>query len=211
MKRLLHNLKLYGSAFFSRKYSWGFIKELNENIFFLQDPFGDEPHRARHDEALKFLLQHAEHAHPRLLYFLKSHKALNPHAIIEALPYFGRPESIPLLKDILYMWHENLVDTAADALAQHPDNRAFVVLLDALSLPRDESVIAAADGLLTRGNSDACPELLKHLHHENPEVRFHVIQAAVELDCLDKEELKKIAENDPDDDIKNLIKDFVAT
>lgn len=179
-------------------------EELERQIHFLQDPFGDEAHQREQERAVQYLLSHADQAHPRLLELLQSQQAANPFAIIEVLPRFGRPESVPVLAQILERGPQNASQAAAEALARHPLDSAQTMLLAALSLPAPEAVIAAADGLLSRGDLAACPALLQSSSHPDPLVRYHVIQAAGSLDCLAEDQLAAIARDDPDEDVKEL-------
>lgn len=75
-----------------------FKNELESHIHFVQSPYGDSLHSIRAEQALQFLLEHANEAYPRLLELISSNRASNPLALIEALPRFGRAESIPVLE-----------------------------------------------------------------------------------------------------------------
>ena len=48
------------------------MDELEQHIFLLQDPFGDEAHRLGQEQAVQYLLAHSEQAHPHLLELLVS-------------------------------------------------------------------------------------------------------------------------------------------
>lgn len=188
----------------SRRHSSEFMNELESNIHFLQDPFGDPTHLIRAEQALQFLLDHADEAYPRLLELIESNRASNPIALIEALPRFGRPESIPILEEILAQGQGTSSSAAAVALARHPQVGAREALLRGLTFPKAESVVAAADGLLSRGDRTVCKELLKHLNPADSTVRYHSIQAAWRLGCLSPEELTRMANDDPDNDIREM-------
>ena len=183
--------------------------EMEMHLHFLQDPLADEPHVLGAAQALQFLLEHQDQAYPVLLRLLKNHRASNPIAIIEALPKFGRPESIPVLEQILRQGGELLCRAAAAALAQHPMDSAYKALVRGLRLVSAESVIASSDGLMARRNPAACPELLERISDANDNVRFHVIQAAASLGCLSREKLTFITKNDPDVEIRNLASAFL--
>ena len=180
------------------------LANLERAIEDLQDPFGDEQHLRLQERAVLYLIEHAEDAHPRLLRLLEDNKAANPFAVVEALPRFGRPESVPVLENILRHGSESLSQAAGEALARHPLSGAQEVLLRALTDPRDATVIAAADGLMSRGNPQACGELVKVLEHRNPLVRYRVVQAAGVLGCLEEGELRRIGRDDSDEDIREL-------
>lgn len=181
-----------------------FLEELESNIHFLQDPSGDPPNSQRAKQALEFLLEHADEAHPRLVALIKSQQATNPPSIIDALPRFGRVESIPVLEETLTQAKQTLSEVAALALARHPHPDAREALLRGLSSSRMESIRAAADGLMLRGDRSVCEELSRHLDHADSTVRYHVIQAAAHLGCLSLEALTKIGNEDADKDIRGL-------
>jgi HEAT repeat protein len=181
------------------------MDELEIQIRQLQHRSGDPIHRSGVAGALDYLLARADEAHPRLLRLLTSHRANNPAAIIDALPRFGREESLPVLAEILGSDStETILGVAASALARHPHEEGFKILVRGLTLPRAAAVIAAADGLYTRGDRRACVELAKHLQAGDANVRYHVVQAAAHLGCLGEEELRAIAAQDSDADIRTL-------
>jgi HEAT repeat protein len=188
----------------SRRHSSEFLDELESNIHFMQDPFGDAPHLSRAEQALEFLLEHADESYPRLLELLKFDRASNPIALIEALPRFARPDSIPVLEEILAQGQGISCEAAAEALARHQHDGARDALVRALTFPKAESVVAAADGLMSRGDPTVCAELVKHLNHGDATVRYHVIKAAWHLGCLSKDALTQVANDDPDSDIREL-------
>ncbi|MFY9608512.1 MAG: HEAT repeat domain-containing protein [Blastocatellia bacterium] len=196
LKRVLSKL--------SRRHSSEFSDELESNIHFMQDPLGDPLHLQRAEQALEFLLDHAEEAYPRLLELIKSNRASNPIALIEAFPRFGRPESIPVLEEILARGQGTATGAASLSLARHPQDSARQALIRALTFPKAESVVAAADGLMSRGDRTACAELVKHLNRVDSTVRYHVIQAASRLGCLSSEALTRISNDDPDSDIRQM-------
>ena len=191
-------------SMFSRRQSSESMNEIESNIHFLQDPFGDPAHSARAGQALEFLLEHADEAHPRLLELLKSNRASNPPALIEALPRFGRAESIPVLEEILDYGQGSMTGVASLALARHPHDGAREALVRALASAKAESVAAAADGLMSRGDSSVCPELVKHLDQGDSIARYHVIQAAMHLGCLSPDALTRLANDDPDTNVRKL-------
>jgi HEAT repeat protein len=178
--------------------------ELERAILLLQDPFGDEPHSREQEGAVRYLLAHPEAAHPLLLELLRSHRATNPYAVLEALPRFGLPESVPVLNDVLESGPENLSGAAADALARHPLPAAYEALVRALRHPVNAVVVAAAAGLMTRGDTAACPALREVVGHADPVVRYHAVQAAGRLGCLDRDTLAALARRDRDQDVREL-------
>ena len=158
--------------------------ELERSILFLQGPLGDGPHQREYLQAVQYLLDHAAQAHSRLLGLLKSERATNPYAVIEILPRFGLQESVPILAELMARGPTNLCQASAQALAVHPLDDAREALIRGLSLARKDVVIAAADGLMSRRDAMACSALKKLLTHPDPDLRYHVIQAAGSLSCL---------------------------
>ena len=146
LKRMLSKL--------SRRHSSEFSDELESNIHFMQDPLGDPLHLQRAEQALEFLLDHADEAYPRLLELIKSNRASNPIALIEAFSRFGRPESIPVLEEIVARGQGTAIGAASLSLARHPQDSARQALIRALTFPKAESVVAAADGLMSAGRSN---------------------------------------------------------
>ena len=178
--------------------------ELERAILFLQDPLGDEPHQTVHLQAAQYLLDHSANAHPRLIALLQSNRATNPYAVIEILPRFALSESLPILEQLMVYGPKNLSQAAAQALATHPLKSAREALLRGLNLSDQETIISAADGLMTRGDPSACSGLQKVLTHSDPAVRYHVIQAAGSLGCLKREALSAVARDDLSEGIREL-------
>lgn len=179
--------------------------ELESHLRFLMDPFGDEPHRRQREQSVAYLLAHAAEAYPRLLAALRANPAaLNAASIIEVLPLFGRPESVPMLEDVLARASDPTAAAAGDALGRHPGDEARAALLRALTSPRPEAVSAAADGLMVRGDRSACPALAAVLGHADPVVRYHAVRAAAALGCLTPERLEALEREDPDPDVRSL-------
>jgi HEAT repeat protein len=180
------------------------MDELESQIHLLQHPSGDAFHAREADRALDYLLEHADEAYPRLLRLLKTHRASNPAAIVDALPRFGRAESVPVLSDILARGTETLRAAAASALARQPEEAAFQALVRALALPEPAAAIAAADALLDRRDTRAGGALAPRLRASDANVRYHAVQAAAGLGCLEAGELRALATGDPDADIRAL-------
>src|SRR5260370_10493438 len=133
--------------------------QLEASIAFLNDPIGDESHRARSRRALSYLLANADKAHPLLLLELETKPPEAQLAVIEALPLFGRSESIGTLEQLLLEGSDIVSWTAGQALGGHPLPTAREVLSHALSSARRESVIGALGGLTRRGEHSACDSL----------------------------------------------------
>jgi HEAT repeat protein len=179
-------------------------EQLALNIQLLQDPSGDEHHRRQHGRALEYLLVHADQSHALLLALLEEGRVANPHALVEALPHFGRPESVPVLAAMLERGPTSLRAAAARALADHPREQALAALLGGLTSADPETTAAAANGLLLRQDPAACPALRASLDHADRVVRHQVVQAAVRLGCLDEAMLATIARDDSDEEVRAL-------
>jgi HEAT repeat protein len=184
--------------------------EIERAILVLQSPFGDAPDLREHARIVQFLLEHADRAHPRLLDLLRSGQAANPYAVIEILPRFARPESIPVLEQLAGRDPQNLASAAALALATHPLDDARQALLRGLTASREGTVIAVADALMTRRDPSACGKLSEALGHPNDGARYHTIQAAASLGCLKPEALSAIASGDASEAIRELARRLAA-
>lgn len=190
-------------------------EELQRRVRAIQTPFGDESHIRQRETALGWLLAHRDLAHPILLDLLQSGRATNRKAIMMAIARFGQPESVALLKQAL-MAGDETAWTAGAALAAHPASEALEALRIALQSEQTVVVIATADALLARGDPGACTALkaaLDDLHNKvqsTDEMRYHIIQAAGALGCLNTETLAHLAELDSDNDIRSLAADLLA-
>ncbi|MBD1848163.1 HEAT repeat domain-containing protein [Cyanobacteria bacterium FACHB-63] len=180
--------------------------KLDTAIQCLLAPYGNSGNRRDRDRALQYLLDHADDAHPKLLALLEQVDTgtyLTP--VVMALPYFGRSESIPVLEKVMQTASEALSLSAGEALAQHPLPTAMNALIRGLTQSHsNKTMIAAADGLMTRGDQSCCPLLLKMIYHPDREVRYHVLQAAGQLNCLSQQQLQSIADNDSEPVIRDL-------
>jgi HEAT repeat protein len=180
--------------------------ELDRHLGFLLSPFGDAPSCRQREQSLQYLLAHAEQAHPRLLDLLEGNPAaLQAPAILEALPRFGRAESVPMLERLLVRGEELVSRAAGRALGLHPAPEALAALLRGLRSPLPETVIAAADGLLVRRDRAAGEPLLGLMGHPDPVVRYHVLQAAGGLGGLSPAELDRLQVRETDADVRGLL------
>ncbi|SRR5216683_3079731 len=178
--------------------------ELEQNIRALLSSRGHEADRREHDRALAFLLAHPDEAHPRLLALLDPQSAAVPVAAVNALPLFGLADSVPVLEKLMREGAELISISAGQALGRHSRPEALEALLRGLEDGREETKVAALDGLMTRGDNSVCPVLQKLLDHSSYEVRYHAVKAAGKLRCLTSENLKQIAANDNERDIREL-------
>ena len=106
----------------------------------------------------RFLLAHADsEAHPRLLALIDP-SGYVPVAAVNALPLFERAESIPALERLMREGAELISMSAGQALGQHPLPEALEALL-AYDDNREETKVAAIDGLMTRGDKSVCKSL----------------------------------------------------
>jgi HEAT repeat protein len=181
--------------------------DLEWHLQVLTSPFGGEPHRRERDRSLEYLIAHAEEAHPRLLAMLRANpEALDAPALIEVLPAFARPESVPVLEALLSARRERTVSAAGEALGRHPSTEARDVLLQGLSSANTPTIDAAADGLMIRGDATACERLTALVGHPNPNTRYHVIRAAGALRCLGADVLSDLERREPDPDVRDLVR-----
>lgn len=188
--------------------------ELQRRVRAIQTPFGDEPHLRQREAALDWLLAHSDLAHPVLLDLLQSGRATNRKAMMMAIARFGRLESVVVLQQAL-MAGDEAAWTAGAALAAHPAPEALDVLFSALQSEQSIVVIAAADAVMARADRRACATLkvalnqLDNATRLSDAMRYHIVQAAGSLGCLDSEFLAYLATSDPDDDIRTLAADFL--
>lgn len=109
---------------------------------------GGGGHERDRRRAEQVLLEHPIDAHAELLALLEDPPpgaALS--AILDVLPRFGNPASIPALARLLRDPSEPVALGAARALARHPSPEA----LEALRAARSDAPAAAAYGLELRG------------------------------------------------------------
>jgi HEAT repeat protein len=181
------------------------VSDLELNIQTLLAPYGHAGNQRDRERALAYLLAHADEAHPRLLDLLDpASTCLNPVAVIDALPAFSRPESIPVLEKVMETATEAVSLNAGQALARHPHREAAEALTRGLRSQRSDAVISAADGLLTRGEKSSCAALIEAMVHSEREIRYRVLQAAGGLGCLTSAQLQHVAKNEPEQMIRDL-------
>jgi HEAT repeat protein len=178
--------------------------DLDGQLRMALNPVGGDAEGRIRERAIQYLLQHAGAAYPRLIGALESAPfGLNAPALMELLPRFKRPESIPILARILASGQESVARAAGQALGYTEGDEAEQVLTEALSSSNPETVIGAADGFFIRGEKTPCPALLKAVRHSDANVRYHVLQAALRLECLDAEEREHLL-HDADPSIRQL-------
>ena len=155
--------------------------EIDRKIEVLLFPSGDSQFRGAREEALAYLLEHADEAHPRLLALVEgSSPSL---AVLAALPRFGRIDSVPALEKMLRGAPDPTTVVAGQALGQHPRPEARAALERALEDPRSQVVASAAEGLALRGERASCPALEVALSHPDPDVRERVRAAMARIGC----------------------------
>lgn len=184
--------------------------ELEQQIRALVSPGGHEADQRDRDRALAYLLAHANEAHRRLLPLLDPQAGYIPVAVVNAMPLFGRPESVPVLEKLMREGAELISMSAGQALGRHPQPESLAALLRGLEDNRDETKVAALDGLMTRGDKSVCPAVQHMLDHSSYEVRYHAVNAAAHLGCLNSENLRHIAENDNEQDIRDLASTLIS-
>ena len=177
---------------------------MEQQIRALVSPGGHEADQRARDRALGFLLEDADEAHPQLLALIDRPAGYVPVSVVNALPLFGRPESVPVLERLMLEGMELISMSAGQALARHPDPESLAALLRGLADNRDVAKVAALDGLRTRGDKTSCSAVQHLLDHDSYEVRYHAVNAAAHLGCLNAEALRNIAANDSEKDIREL-------
>lgn len=186
------------------------MTELELNLARALNPIGGDADLRERQRGIDYLLANPAEAYPPLFRDLDHNpEALDAPAVIDLLSRFGRPESIPLLQKILALGNEYSARPAGLALGRMPQKEAALALTDALSSPNSETVIAAARGLLARGEHSACAPLRKAMRHPLDTVRYHVVDALAKLNCLDAADRKDL-EKDPAPEIRKLIGKFPA-
>jgi hypothetical protein len=179
--------------------------QLDTAIQRLLTPYGNPGNQRDRDRALTYLLGHADDAHAKLLALFEHMDAgIHLPPVVLALPYFGRPESIPVLEKVMQTASEALSLSAGEALANHPLPAAMDALVRGLTHSSEKVIIAAANGLMSRGDQSCCTLLLKMIHHPDREVRYHVLQSAAQLNCLSQQQLQSIVSNDPEPMVQDL-------
>ena len=174
--------------------------EIDRHIERIETPFGGDPDQFASEVSRQWLIAHAQEAFPRVLARAAMHGS---PAIYDLLGKFAREEAIPLLTEALSAGGPNC-GSAARALARHPQPVAGEALGAALNEPNLEVSIAAADGLLLRGEREFCPALAAKLDAQDDLLRYHVLQAAGLLGCVEKERLLSFIKHDDSDDVRTL-------
>jgi HEAT repeat protein len=158
--------------------------EIDQRIRVLLFPSGDRQFRGAREQALAYLLEHAEEAHPRLLALAEGDSP--PVTVLAALPRFGRVESVPVLEKALRHASDATTVVAGQALGQHPRPEARAALERALGDPRNQVVASAAEGLALRGERASCPALEAALAHPDPDVRARISAAMGRIGCRER-------------------------
>jgi HEAT repeat protein len=174
--------------------------ELETQITLLNSPFGRDPDIRARERAAEWLLTHDDRSYPVLLASARAGHA-SP-ATIELLGRFGRPDAVPVLEALLDGSGTTAM-AAATALATHPDPAALAALRAGLARGGDHAV-NCADALGARGDPAACPELRAALAAPDARLRYHALGAALrpELACLAPEDLRRIASEDADPEVR---------
>jgi hypothetical protein len=179
--------------------------ELEMHLRRLAEPCGGEPDLRQRRQAVEYLLAHPEEAHARVMEALEANPAaLDAPALIEVLPLFARPESVPLLEDILFRNLELHSGAAGVALGRHPDPGARGALLRGLQSGLPHTLMAAIDGLMIRGDASVCAGIKAVTKHPDADTRYHAIRAAGALGCLSEDEIRQFERTDSDPDIRAL-------
>jgi HEAT repeat protein len=129
------------------------MRELERQLQVLLAPYGGAGNLRDREQALAYLLAHADLAHPRLVEIVRAH-APGTHTIVamDALARFGREEGVTALETALLHGSEAVRLAAADALARHPSRRALEVLARA-ARSDDLTIRDVAEELLAESKS----------------------------------------------------------
>jgi HEAT repeat protein len=182
-------------------------EQVETQLMLLDTPFGSDPHLRERDRAADWLVAHAERSYPRLLALLDEGRA--GAGAIELLPRFARPESIPRLARLLQA-SGSATWAAGQALGQHADEAAGEALRAALASSDSDVVVAALDGLTTRGQAADCAAVTHALAADDERVRRRALQSAEALGCLERATLESIAGTDASPDVRSLAAQLLA-
>jgi HEAT repeat protein len=175
-------------------------REVDSRIALLELPTGAGPDVRERARAAEWLLEHADRAHPELLSRVSAGRA-GP-AAIELLGRMGREDAVAPLTALLDEEGAR-GHAAARALAAHPSAAALTALRDGLGRGGERAVLSA-DGLGTRGDTAACPDLLAAAEDTDPRVRYRALQGAAALGCAPAPQLAERAAGDADADVREL-------
>jgi hypothetical protein len=181
--------------------------DLETMITLVESPLGGPPHVRERERAAAWLIANADRAHPAILERARQGRA-GPGSI-EVLGRLGRSDSVPVLAGLLG-GDERSGRAAASALARHPDPAALAALRDGLRADGDQAV-RSADALAARGDDTACPELRAAIAGDDARVRYHALQAALELHCVPDDMLARLAASDPAPEVRELARRAAGT
>jgi len=184
--------------------------DIDPLLLVLQSRYGDPFHVREREAAAQTLLECSTDSYPRVIQLLSSGQAQNPAALLELLPRFAREDSVAVLEALMLNGGERLPRLAAIALARHAGSAARDALIKALDASSPDIVVAAADGLLERGDNEACAALISRSSIDDAQARYHILQAALHLDCIGIDALRRIMQSDPDQDVRDLMHDAIA-
>lgn len=176
--------------------------EVETQLALATGPLGGGPHDREKRQAATWLLEHADRAYPTVRWQLEEQTASS--AVIALAARFDRAESIGALERLLAAGDSRVWDVG-QALAKHSAPSAGAALRRALASPKVEAAIGAADALATRRTpAEDCAALVAKRTATDARLRYHVVQAAAAMGCLDRAQLEDIARADPDADIRGL-------
>jgi hypothetical protein len=151
--------------------------------------------------ATAWLLDHAAEAYPIVLGMAMAPDA--DAAVIELLGRFRRPESTDLLVAALDA-SAAVTRAAAAALGTSPDPDAAAALVAAVRGGSRQQRVAALDGLGASGQEVHCDLVRACLSDDDTEIRWMATHAAARLRCVSMAELRAIAADDVDHDVRAL-------
>jgi hypothetical protein len=163
------------------------------------------------DPSVEFVIEHMDEAHPLLLKMIEQDEVHGDIArAFRLLVIAGREESLPVMEKVLLSNDELDSADAGIYLGLHPSPKAFDLLLQGLSSQEKHTLFGATLGLMERKDKAACAPLRNEMTREDDSQRYYVIQAAGELGCLTRDELKVISKKDTSSDIRDKVKQLLA-
>jgi hypothetical protein len=174
--------------------------ELEDNLAAARLPGGAPPDLRRHENALAWLLAHPEEAFPRVLAAVESDPS--DVVLVDLLGRFRQPGATHALK-AAFAAGDPARRYAAAGLGQSPDPAARAFLMATLDGDRG-AVVAGLAGLGVSGDPSACAAVRSKLGAVEGEVRWAAVDAGKRLGCVTPAELKRIALEDADPDVRKL-------
>jgi hypothetical protein len=140
-------------------------------------------HVAEGETAAAWLIAHAADAEPRLRRLIAEGAPTYPRRSYPTLARMGRPESVPVLAEIMNKGPDGPAFYAAQALGMHPHADAHAALLSAVRGPDRRACTHALDALPAQAAPWACADVIGRVGDPDPEIRRHAELARGRLGC----------------------------